>query len=50
MKDEYDFSKEKRGAILPGKGKIRITIVLDDTNLDEFRTRAIDILGTNLAS
>ena len=40
MKAEYDFSKGKRGAILPRKGKTRITIYIDDTILEEFRARA----------
>jgi hypothetical protein len=40
MKDEYDFSKGKRGAIIPSKGKTRITIYLDDAVLEEFRARA----------
>lgn len=40
MKDEYDFTKGKRGAILPTKGKTRITIYIDDAILNEFRTRA----------
>ena len=40
MKDEYDFSKGKRGAILSSKGKTRITIYLDDAILEEFRSRA----------
>lgn len=40
MKDEYDFSKGKRGAIIPSKGKTRITIYIDDSILDEFRSRA----------
>ena len=30
MKREYDFSRGKRGAALPAKGKTRITIYLDD--------------------
>lgn len=42
MKDEYDFSKGKRGAIIPSTGKTRITIYLDDKILEEFRTRAED--------
>lgn len=38
MKKEYDFSKGKRGAILPAaKGKTRITIRIDDDVLDWFR-------------
>ncbi len=40
MKDEYDFSKGKRGSIIPAKGKTRITIYIDDSILDEFRSRA----------
>ena len=40
MRDEYDFSKGKRGAIIPAKGKTRITIYLDDEVLDNFRDRA----------
>ena len=30
MKKEYDFSKGKRGAVIPNTGKTRITIYLDD--------------------
>jgi len=37
MKDEYDFSKGKRGALLPTPGKERITIRLDLDVLDFFR-------------
>ena len=37
MKKEYDFSKGKRGAVIPTKGKTRITIQLDDEILDWFR-------------
>lgn len=40
MKDEYDFSTGKRGAILSSKGKTRITIYIDDSILEEFRSRA----------
>jgi uncharacterized protein (DUF4415 family) len=40
MRDEYDFSKGKRGAILPTKGKTRITIYIDDDTLAAFRARA----------
>ncbi len=40
MKAEYDFSKGKRGPILPSKGETRITIYIDDTILEEFRSRA----------
>jgi uncharacterized protein (DUF4415 family) len=38
MKKEYDFSKGKRGAVIPApKGKTRITIRIDDDILDWFR-------------
>ena len=40
MRAEYDFSKGKRGALVPTKGKTRITIYIDDSVLNEFRTRA----------
>ncbi len=42
MKQEYDFSKGKRGAVVPQKGKTRITIYLDNDVLEEFRNRAED--------
>lgn len=45
MRAEYDFSKGKRGALIPAKGKTRITIYIDDTVLNEFRARA-EHLGT----
>ncbi|MFA7241138.1 MAG: BrnA antitoxin family protein [Sulfuricellaceae bacterium] len=40
MKAEYDFSKAKRGAVIPPTGKTRITIFLDDDVLVAFRERA----------
>ena len=40
MKPEYDFSKARRGAVIPSKGKTRITIHIDNAVLDEFRSRA----------
>jgi len=40
MRAEYDFSKGKRGAIIPQKGKTRISIFIDNAVLDEFRARA----------
>ncbi len=40
MRDEYDFSKGKRGAVLSAKGKTRITIYIDDDTLAAFRARA----------
>lgn len=45
MKDEYDFSQGKRGAVLPTPaGKTRITIRIDTEVLDWFRA-AIDRAG-----
>ena len=40
MRDEYDFSKGKRGAVIPSRGKTRITITLDDDIIEAFRVRA----------
>lgn len=40
MKADYDFSKARRGAVLPSKGKTRITIHIDNAVLEEFRGRA----------
>ncbi len=43
MKDEYDFSKGVRGAVVDSNGKTRITIFLDDDDDDVlagFRERA----------
>lgn len=40
MRKEYDFSRGKRGAIVPSEGKTRITIMLDDVVLEFFRERA----------
>lgn len=40
MKPEYDFSKGKRGAPVPQKGKTRISIFIDNAVLDAFRMRA----------
>jgi uncharacterized protein (DUF4415 family) len=37
MKKEYDFSKAKRGAVLPTTGKTRITLYLDNDVLEHFR-------------
>ena len=42
MRDEYDFSKGKRGAVIPSKGKTRITIMLDTDVIEAFRTKAED--------
>lgn len=40
MRSEYDFSNGKRGALIPSKGKTRITIYIDNAVLDDFRARA----------
>ena len=40
MKKEYDFSRGKRGPVVPvPKGKTRITIRIDDDVLDWFRAQ-----------
>jgi uncharacterized protein (DUF4415 family) len=40
MHSEYNFEGGKRGAVLPSKGKTRITIMLDDDILAHFRKEA----------
>ncbi len=40
MLKEYDFSKGKRGAVIPQKGKTRITIFIDTDILEWFRGQA----------
>ena len=40
MRKEYDFSKARRGALVSLRGKTRITILLDNDILEEFRERA----------
>jgi hypothetical protein len=40
MRKVYDFSKGKRGAVVPSPGKTRITIMLDDDILEYFRAKA----------
>jgi uncharacterized protein (DUF4415 family) len=48
MKAEYDFSKGKRGAVIPvPRGKTRITIRLDGDVLDWFRERVDRAGGGN---
>lgn len=44
MRKEYDFSKAKRGAVVSNRGKTRITILIDNDILDDFRERA-DSMG-----
>jgi uncharacterized protein (DUF4415 family) len=51
MKREYDFSKAKRGAVVPvPKGKTRITIRLDDDILEWFRRQVERAGGGNYQS
>ena len=40
MKKVYDFSKCKRGAVIPTTGKTRITIYMDDEILARFKAQA----------
>ena len=40
MRAEYDFSKGKRGVVIPQKGKTRISIFIDNAVLAGFRARA----------
>jgi len=48
MKREYDFSRGKRGAVIPPEpGKTRITIRLDNEILDHFRNRVHEMGGGN---
>lgn len=48
MKDEYDFSAGRRGAVDPlPSGKTRITIRLDDEVIDWFRSRVEEAGGGN---
>ena len=48
MKKEYNFSKGKRGLVLPtAKGKTRITIRIDNDILDWFRGEVDEAGGGN---
>jgi uncharacterized protein (DUF4415 family) len=40
MKKVYDFSKGKRGAVIPAIGKTRITIYMDDEILKRFKAQS----------
>ena len=40
MKKEYNFSKGKRGVVIPQVGKTRITIYLDDGILKRFKLQS----------
>lgn len=48
MRDEYDFSKGKRGSVVPSRaGKTRITIRLDDDIVQWFKARVHEAGGGN---
>ena len=40
MRDEYDFSPGRRGAVIASSGKTQITLFLDDDILEAFRAQA----------
>jgi BrnA antitoxin of type II toxin-antitoxin system len=40
VRKNYDFSKGRRGAVIPSPGKTRITIMLDDDVIEHFRESA----------
>ena len=40
MKKVYDFSKGKRGAVIPATGKTRITIYMDDAIVSRFKAQS----------
>jgi uncharacterized protein (DUF4415 family) len=51
MRKQYDFSRAKRGPVVPiPKGKTRITIRLDDDVLDWFRAQVHAAGGGNYQS
>ena len=51
MKKEYDFSKARRGPVIPvPKGKTRITIRLDDDVVEWFRSQVDEAGGGNYQS
>jgi uncharacterized protein (DUF4415 family) len=51
MKREYDFSKARRGPVMPvPRGKTRVTIRLDDDILAWFRAQVEEAGGGNYQS
>lgn len=40
MRKEYDFSRAKRGAVIPSQGKTRITMMLDNDVIEAYRRKA----------
>ncbi len=48
MKEKYDFSKGKRGAVIPSTGrKVRITLRLDRDIIEWFRSKVEEQGGGN---
>ena len=48
MRDEYDFSRARRGPVVPsGAGKTRITIRLDEDIVQWFKARVHEAGGGN---
>src|SRR5439155_1109032 len=45
MRAEYDFSKGKRGAVIPQRGKTRISIFIDNTVLAHVANFYEEVLG-----
>lgn len=43
MRQEYDFSKGKRGPILRSKGKTRVTMYLDNEVIEAFRAKGDEV-------
>jgi uncharacterized protein (DUF4415 family) len=51
MKPEYDFSKARRGAVVPAAaGKTRITIRLDTDVIEWFKAQVNEVGGGNYQS
>jgi uncharacterized protein (DUF4415 family) len=51
MKLEYDFSKARRGAVVPAAaGKTRITIRLDTDVIEWFKAQVNEVEGGNYQS
>jgi hypothetical protein len=40
MRDEYDFSTGRRGAVVPAPGQSQVTLMLDDDLIEYFRKEA----------
>jgi hypothetical protein len=40
MRDEYDFSAGRRGAVVPSPAQSQVTLMLDDDLIEHFRKEA----------